>query len=150
MRPSVAATCQRSTRCSASFDHDVDVVTGDAASGEDRGQEATLPMPTLVFAGEHVFAQCLAQLSITGPILAEAVQLTEDLRCQLWRGNAVDRDTPPWRPGLDPGKPADLARRTRNRAEIVATHLPHRSENGGTLEPRYLFSAGSDSHDLSG
>jgi hypothetical protein len=72
LRPSVAATCQRSTRCSASFDHDVDVVTGDAAPGEDWRQEATLPVPALIFTGEHVLAQRSTQLAIAGSVLAEA------------------------------------------------------------------------------
>src|SRR5215211_6223651 len=43
-------------------DHDVDVVARDAAPSEYRCQEATLPVPALVFAGEHVLAQRLAQL----------------------------------------------------------------------------------------
>jgi hypothetical protein len=55
-----------------------------------------------------------------------------------------------WRADGNAGKPADLSDRAGNRAEIVATYLAHRSKNGRTLEPRYLLSTRSGSHDLSG
>jgi hypothetical protein len=92
---------------------------------EDRRQQPTLSVPALVFAGEHVLAQRLAQLSIARTVLAETVRLPEDLGGQLGRRHAVDRDTPPWRPRANAGKSTDLAGCARNRAEIVATQLAH-------------------------
>jgi hypothetical protein len=107
------------------FDHDVDIFAGDAPPRKDRRQEPTLSMPALVLTGEQVLAKLPAQLSVSGPVLAEAVRLAEDFGSQLWRRHAVERDTPSGWPSTNASQSTNFIGGTGDRAEIVATQFTH-------------------------